>query len=179
MKLMTTLVALTFLTSIAQAADVQYPLTGDNTKVEWVGSKADGTHAGGFKKVTGAAVVKGDKGLSLELEIDCASLYSDSDKLTGHLKSPDFFAVKDHPTATFVSKSVKKHKSGYEIVGDLTLLGKTKEIHFPATIASGDKLALKADFKIIRSEFGMTYGKGKVNDDVAIKVTIGAKPEGK
>lgn len=172
MKLMTTLVAIAVLTSVAQAADVEYSLTPSNTKIEWVGSKADGTHAGGFKTVIGNAVVASDKTLAFEVEIDCTSLYSDNDKLTGHLKSPDFFAVKDHPTAKFVSKSVKKNKSGYEVIGDLTLLGKTKEIKFPAVITTAEKLIVKADFKINRSDFGMTYGKGKVNDDVAIKVSI-------
>ena len=34
-------------------------------------------------------------------------------KLTGHLKSPDFFSVKDHPTAKFVSTKIDKGANGY------------------------------------------------------------------
>jgi polyisoprenoid-binding protein YceI len=179
MRLMATLAAFALLTSTTFAAEAKYSLTGDNTKIEWTGTKSDGKHTGGFKKVTGTVTGGKATDLKLDLEIDCTSLYSDNEKLTGHLKSPDFFSVKEHPTAKFVSKSIEKGKKGYTVTGDLTLLGKTKEISFPAEINTDGKLTWKADFKIKRSEFGMTYGKGKVDDDVAIKVDINAKGEKK
>lgn len=179
MKFLATIAAFSILASQAFAADVKYALTGDNTKVEWTGTKSDGKHSGGFKKLTGTAAGGKAEDLKINVEIDCASLYSDSDKLTGHLKSPDFFSVKEHPNAKFASKSIKKDDKGYKVTGDLTLLGKTKEISFPAEIGTDGKLTLKADFKIKRSEFGMTYGKGKVDDDVALKLSVDAKSDKK
>ena len=40
---------------------------------------------------------------------------------------------------------------------------------------TGDTFTLKAEFKIDRADYGMTYGKGMVDDDVAIKVDLKAK----
>ena len=36
-------------------ADTTFSLTGKNTKIEFVGTKTDGKHDGGFKTVTGSA----------------------------------------------------------------------------------------------------------------------------
>lgn len=161
----------------AMAAD--FPLTGTNTKVEFTGTKKDGKHDGGFKKVTGTAKVSGTDMTTLEIEVDIEteSLYSDDNKLTGHLKSPDFFAVKQHPKATFKSKKVEASGKTYNITGELTLLGKTKEVTFPASVKAENKsLTVKSEkFKIKRSEFGMTYGAGKVDDEVSITVSFEAE----
>lgn len=154
----------------AQAAQ-EYTLTGENTKVEFVGSKDDGKHNGGFKTLEGKASL--DK---IDVTIDTASIYSDDDKLTGHLKSPDFFDVKTNKTAKFVSKEIVKDGAGYKVTGDLTLNGKTNTIAFPATISTeGGKFKLEADFSIDRTDFGMVYGKGKIHDDVKLKVAVDAK----
>jgi polyisoprenoid-binding protein YceI len=152
-------------------------LTGDNTKIEFVGSKADGKHDGGFKKLSGSASMSGsDLGtLKIEVVIDTNSIYSDVPKLTAHLKSPDFFDVKTNPTATFTSSKVAKGDDGHMITGELTLCGKKKEISFPAKITVADgKLTIKSEFKIDRRDFGMTFGEGKVHNDVQIKVALEA-----
>src|SRR3954453_16191138 len=111
-------------------------LTGDNTKITWVGTKgAAGKHEGGFKTLTGAATVDGDALTAVVVEIDTDSLYADDPKLTAHLKSPDFFGVKNNPKATFTSTKIEKTNKGDAIPGDLTLTGKTKEITIPAEVS--------------------------------------------
>lgn len=160
---------------VALAADGTFPLTGDNTKVEFTGTKKEGKHDGGFKKLSGTATVTGSDPTTAKIEvtIDTASLYSDNPKLTDHLKAPDFFDVKTHPTAKFVSTKVEKSGDKYVVHGDLTMCGKTKPIHFPATIsASGGAFKLDAEFKLDRTQFGMTYGKGKIDDQVTLKVKV-------
>jgi polyisoprenoid-binding protein YceI len=160
------------------AADTKYTLSGENTKVTFTGTKPGGKHDGGFKNVSGTATVADGNPatLKIEAEIDCTSLYSDTPKLTDHLKSPDFFGVKDHPKATFKTTKVEKSDKGYTITGDLTLLGKTKPVTMPATVtAAGDTLTLTSEFKINRNDWGMTYGKGKVDDLVSLKLTVNAK----
>jgi polyisoprenoid-binding protein YceI len=150
-----------------------YALTGTNTKIEFVGTKADGKHSGGFKTLTGTATSGAD--WAIAVEIDTTSIFSDDEKLTGHLKGTDFFAIKDHPKATFKSTKIAKDGDKYTVTGDFTLLGKTKSITFPATIAAGETFTLKAAFSINRSDYGMDYGKGKINDAVDLTVDISAK----
>jgi polyisoprenoid-binding protein YceI len=157
------------------AQESKYQLTGSNTKIEWVGTKSEGKHEGGFKKLSGTASLTDNSNLKLEVEIDCESLFSDDEKLTQHLKSPDFFAVKDHPKAKFKSTKVEKTDDGVKVTGDLTLLGKTKKVSFPAEITTGEALGIKANFKINRKDFGMSYGEGKINNDVEIRLDVKAK----
>jgi polyisoprenoid-binding protein YceI len=171
-----TLVVLVLITAPA-TADTKVALDGDNTKIKFVGSKADGKHEGGFKTVTGTATATGDATtLKISIDIDTTSLYSDDMKLTGHLKSPDFFAVKKYPKARFVTTKVASATSGYTVTGDLTMLGKTKSVSFPAKITLGDSaVSLSASFKINRSDWGMTFGKGKVDEAVSLTVSVDAR----
>jgi polyisoprenoid-binding protein YceI len=165
------------LTLTASAADVKYALTGENTTLTFVGKKPDGKHTGGFKKLTGSASIEGDiTKLMLEVAFDTDSLYSDDAKLTGHLKSPDFFDVKNHPTATFKATKVEKGANTYTVTGDLTMLGKTKSISFPASIsAKGGLLEVSTSFAIDRTQWGMNYGKGKIEDKVELTIKVTAK----
>lgn len=167
------------LLAIAPAvADTKVSLDGKNTKIKFVGSKKEGKHDGGFETVTGTATADKDPtSLKLSVEIDVSSLYSDDKKLTGHLLSPDFFNAKKYPKAKFVTTKVEKDGDAYKVTGDLTMLDKTKSVTFPAKIDLKEgKLTLTSQtFTIKRSEWGMTYGKGKVDDEVKLSVSIEAK----
>ena len=60
-----------------------------------------------------------------------------------------------------------------EIIGKLTMLDKTVEVKVPVKgELSDDLLIVLADFKIDRTKWGMNYGKGKINDEVEIKVEL-------
>lgn len=164
--------------ALALAADSTFTLTGDNTKVEFTGTKKEGKHDGGFKKLAGTATVP-DGNLTaakFEVTIQTDSLWSDNQMLTAHLKAPDFFDVKTNPTAKFVSKSVAKAGDGYTVTGHLTLNGKTNEVSFPAKLElAGGTLKMTSEFKIDRTKFGMTYGQGKIDDQVTIRIKLEAK----
>jgi polyisoprenoid-binding protein YceI len=154
-----------------------YKLTGENTKITFTGTKPNGKHDGGFNKLTGTATTSGGMLTKIEVEIDCDSLYSDADKLTTHLKNPDFFGVKDNPKATFKTTKVEKTDKGYSITGDLMLIGKTKSVTFPASVSEKDGvLSLSTAFQIDRTQWGMNYGaKGQVDKEVTIRVAVTAK----
>jgi polyisoprenoid-binding protein YceI len=161
---------------LGSAAD--FPLDEKNTTVKFLGTKPGGKHEGGFKAVKGTASVKDNDPTTLKitLDIDASSLYSDTDKLTTHLKSPDFFDVKTNPKAKFVSTKVEKSGDEYKITGDLTLLGKTKEITFPAKLSvNADGVTLSSSFTIDRTKWGMTYGAGKIDNDVKLTVSVKSK----
>ena len=153
-------------------------LDASNTKITFVGTKPDGTrHEGGFKEFTGTIGLDQEKVQSITAEIQTASLWSDAEpRLTNHLKSPDFFNVQEHPTAKFESTSIEGDAGELTVTGNLTLLGKTEEITFPAqaTVADG-KVTLTSEFQIDRSRFGMDYGQGQVDNDVTIQVNVGSE----
>lgn len=166
------------------AGAAKFAFSNEGSRVEYVGAKVTGKHAGGFGAFKGTvALVDGNPEKSqVTVDVDTASLTSDSDMLTGHLKSPDFFDVAKFPKATFTSTAIKAGGSGgatHTITGNLDLHGVTKSISFPATIrTSGEAVEVDADFAINRKDFGIVYA-GKpddlIKDDVAIKLTIRAK----
>ena len=163
----------------ATAEDAKFTLTGENTKVTFVGTKPTGKHEGGFKTVTGTATAAGTDptGLKVEVEFDTASIYTDNAGLTKHLKDADFFNVKEFPKATFKLTKVEKTADGFTQVGDLTMLGKTHEIKIPSKIKlTADALTITGDATINKLDWGMAYGKGgKINDEVKLAVSIKAK----
>lgn len=160
----------------------------DNTKIIFVGTHVGAKpdpRTGGFKTFSGKAEVDPDTKMltGVSLEIDTTSLWTEIPKLTDHLKNADFFDVREHPTARFQSTGIKAGEAGkglYTMTGKLTLHGVTKEISFPALINLTDKgLTVVSKFTIDRSEFGMTFGPDKVENKVALTVTVGEKTEAK
>ncbi len=157
-------------------------LDAQNTKLQFVcahvGPKPD-PRKGSFSKLTGKAQIDpATKSLkSIVIDIDTNSLQTDFDKLTTHLKSPDFFEVRRFPTAKFESTKIEPASGTSQITGKLTLHGVTKEITIPAHVEITDAgLHLSSEFTISRLDFGMTFDPKKVEDKVALTVTIGAKP---
>jgi polyisoprenoid-binding protein YceI len=172
-------------TAASQGA-VKYAFDQSASKVQWTGSKVTGKHDGTFGTFKGTVdVVDGAPEKSkVDVSIDADSITSDTEKLTGHLKTPDFFDTKAHPKATFVSKEIKKggeKGATHTVTGDLTIKGITKTVTFPATITlAADAANLDAEFAINRRDFSLNYAGAPndlIRDDVVIKLTIrGKKP---
>lgn len=160
--------------SASAMAGVPLKLNAEKSKISFVGKKADGQHEGGFKKFT----VKADADFeapeksSVNIEIDTASLWADDPKLEGHLKSADFFDIRKYPKIKFESTKIVHGEEGKaEIIGKLTLLGKTNELKVPVTAeVTEETVHMQADFKLDRTKWGMNYGVGKVDNDVQVKV---------
>jgi polyisoprenoid-binding protein YceI len=121
---------------------------------------------------------------SVEVSIDVASINTDVEARDNHLRSDAFFDVAKYPTITFKSTSVKEVAKGkLEITGDFTIHGVTKRITFPITNAGtqagpkpGTVVAgfIDGALTIDRQEYGVSYGKGMVGDEVAISLNIEA-----
>jgi polyisoprenoid-binding protein YceI len=174
--------ALGLMAGVSSAAELKF--SGAGSKIEFVGTKTKGRHDGGFKEFTGTIAMPGNDitQATIKVEIQNNSLYSDVTKLTNHLKSPDFFDVRTYPTSTFVSTAIKPTPAPaggatHQITGDLTLHGVTKSISFPVKVTAGANGAtIEGTFTIQKEAFNMTYGKGQINNDVTIKVSVKAAP---
>jgi polyisoprenoid-binding protein YceI len=153
-------------------------LTAANTKITFVGSKDDGQHRGGFNELTGSVelLLQVLRTAVFTVEIDTESLWSDNEKLTQHLKSPDFFEVKTYPKATLTTRGLRAGDGPgrYVLSANLALHGKARDIEIPVamTLTDGD-LTLKSDFTINRNDFGISYGPDKIHETVAISVAVG------
>ena len=138
---------------------------------------------GVFEDVKGTATYEPGKKLSLDVSIDTKSVDSGNSDLDEHLRSPDFFDVKEFPAMTFKSKNgVLKSPGTWEVCGDLSMHGQTHEACATITMtgsadtAKGRKAGFEATFTIKRSQWGMTYGveKNSLGDEVRVIVALEA-----
>ena len=165
----------------SDASAKAYAITPDNSKVEFTGSKVTGKHDGGFKDLHGEVHVSGDAVAHAKVTIKTDSIYSDNDRLTGHLKSPDFFDTSKYPEAIFETTSISKQGDKSTVTGNLTLHGVTKPITFPAKVeVKDDAVTINAEFSINRMDFGMKYpGKADdlIRDGVVLRLDVKATPK--
>ncbi|MBU6173094.1 MAG: YceI family protein [Planctomycetes bacterium] len=160
------------------AQDVK--LDKEKSTIEFVGKKTEAgkevTHPGGFKEFTADLKINWEtpEQSTLVIEIKTDSIFSDDKKLTEHLKQPDFFDVKKHPTIKFESTKLEmKGESEAVVTGKLTMLGKTVEIVVPTKSEMSDTaLTVNAEFSIDRTKWGMNYGLPKVDGKVQLKAKL-------
>ena len=158
-------------------------ITPENSKIEFVGSKVTGSHNGSFKQFTGTIELakEGVDKSRVTIDIDTNSIVTDTDRLTAHLKTPDFFDVAKHPKANFTSTKIEPATTAgatHTVTGNLDLHGVRKSISFPATIQlAPDAASVNAEFAINRKDFSINYaGKADdlVRDEVVMKLTVKA-----
>ena len=103
-----------------------------------------------------------------------------------HIRSDDFLDVEKYPNITFKSKSINKGKGNdFQIVGDLTIHGVTKEVTLDAEYEGSakdprgnERSAFTANGEISRKDYGMTWNKVLeaggfvVGDEVKITLEI-------
>lgn len=121
------------------------------------------------------------------LTIDASTIDTRNENRDKDLKSSKFFDVEKYPTITFVSKRVVPQGQGkFQLVGDMTMHGVTKEVTFsvegpmPAVKDAKGNLhsGASATAKINRKDFGLTWngplegGGVTVGDDVELTVEI-------
>lgn len=184
MKMTTTATLMAALLSITPAAFAK-PSAIDATQssVRWTGKKVIGDkHVGTVAVKSGQVEFDGNNLKGGEVVIDMTSIKNEdvkdagyNAKLTGHLKSDDFFGVDKNPTANFKITSVKALKGGkdatHEIKGDLTIKGTTLPVTFPAKVEVKDGTAsAKGKLSVDRTKYGIRYGSGKFFENLGDKM---------
>lgn len=100
----------------------------------------------------------------VELTIQAASVTTGNEQRDGHLKTPDFFDIENHPTITFVSTHVARDGSEWAITGNLTINDVTKSvtIHFEETGSAKDpygntRIGFEGSTTIDRTEWNLNF----------------------
>lgn len=117
----------------------------------------------------------------VELTVQTNSVNTRVEPRDEHLRSADFFDVAKYPTMTFKSTSVKKVGDGeYKLVGNLTLVGKTKPVtmtmKYRGTTANPNAdgapvagIQITGEFKRSDFGFGADFPAPMISDVVSIK----------
>lgn len=166
--------------------------------VEWIGTKTTGRHPGYVNLQSGELSILNSEVVGGEFVMDMSTITVTDQhmadeyimKLTGHLKSPDFFEVDRFPTSTFVITNVVRNETQveddqedtheidqyrvtnptHEITGNLTIKGVTKGITFPARIDMNDsEVKAMAKFNINRKDWDLRY---EITGDAILNNTI-------
>ena len=134
--------------------------------------------AGKIKDISGTFEYdeKANTLLSVQGELNVASIDTADEKRDAHLKADDILDIAKFPKISFKSTKVEKDV----VYGDLTIKGVTKNIKL--NLENGGALGKKSGFtlsgKINRSEFGVTWNKVletggvAVSDEVKLNIDI-------
>ena len=176
---------------VAQAALTQtpsevtagaYDLDSSHGKITWsVNHLGFSTYTGQFVNVKAELKldVANPSASTLTAAIPLTDVAPNDDRLKAHLQTADFFDTANHPTATFVSRSVTVDADDANeatVVGDLTLRGVTKpvtiEVEFnqAGTAMGAYKAGFDGEATIKRSDFGINYALPAVSDEVELHI---------
>ena len=167
-----TVLGIAFVTSTAFAAPLKLDRT--HSKVGFTAETLLFDVDGEFGEYT--MEVEGDPAkpetAKVKVTIDVTSIDTQNQKRDDHLKSPDFFDAKAHPTITFASTSIKKKGNQLIVKGNLKMHGKTKQVTIPFKVAKGkngagvDTTTYKGKLTIDRNAFGIG------SDSIAAKISL-------
>ncbi len=120
----------------------------------------------------------------VEFEVKSASVDTANAKRDQHLRSSDFFSVKQFPVITFESTNVSaktEKENMLEVTGELNLHGVKKSITIDVEITgkksipqTGEVIGFHTIFDIKRSEYGFNFGMEGVNDDIQLIISVEA-----
>lgn len=123
---------------------------------------------------------------TIEVEIDVATVDTGVAQRDDHLRSPDFFDARAHPTIAYRASRIERTgRDTFRVHGDLTIRGVTRHVMLDveeqgrATDPYGvERLGLSARTRINRKDFGLTWnvaleaGGVMVAEDVNVSLEI-------
>ncbi len=113
------------------------------------------------------------------MTFDANSIDTNDKKRDAHLKSPDFFDVRQYPTITFKTTRVSSTPNGMKLSGNLTMHGVTKQVTIPLKYLGEGKgpygkyrCGFSSQFTVKRSDFGMKGMIPHIGDDISITLSF-------
>ncbi|MFO0913259.1 MAG: YceI family protein [Pirellulales bacterium] len=114
---------------------------------------------------------------TFELSIKVDSVDTANKARDEHLRQPDYFDAKQFPTIDFKSTKVKAIDGGYEVTGDFTMHGETKEITIQlmggqeVEWMNSKHVGFSTELKLKRSDFGFDKSQiGTIGDEAIIMI---------
>ncbi|PNQ73355.1 lipid-binding protein [Hanstruepera neustonica] len=178
------------------AVSTKYLADAANSTIMWKGFKPTGTHTGTISIENGVLTMKGDAIESGTFLIDMNSITvtdipaekEGNAKLTGHLKSDDFFHVEQYPSSAFTVTGFEMKDGKGMLSGNLKMKDAENNITIPVTITeNGDTVTLTSEtFTIDRSKWNVKYGSKSffddlgdkfINDEFELQITLVANKE--
>jgi polyisoprenoid-binding protein YceI len=142
------------------------------------------TVKGSFTTVMGSAEGELDN-MNISVTIDASTINTNDEGRDEHLKSSEFFQVRNFPSIDFVATGVNVHNR--TITGELTIKGVTKEVTLGLDYNGKGvdpwgnvKHGFEISGKINRNDFGLTWnaaleaGGVLVSEEVALTIDIQA-----
>jgi polyisoprenoid-binding protein YceI len=163
--------------------------------VEWRASRVTAEHYGTIGVKDGELYLVNDQLVGGNIILDMTDIVvldlqdqGMNQKLTGHLKSDDFFSSESHPEGRFEMARITRNENtdpaqpNYTISGNLTMKGITRGVSFPAWVNVDDnRLTARADFTLDRTEWDIRFRSGRffenlgdnlIHDDFTVKLDI-------
>lgn len=148
----------------------------DNTQITFTGKAGPITHAGSFQRFSGFMDIRSDDPTDgkLEVQIEMDSVKTRINLLTRHLKSKDFFEVKNFPTSSFISTDIEstENPGEYSLNGRLTIHGVTRHVKIPAKIqVRPTEVLMELKWDVNQTDYRMDKGALRAQNVVPITVT--------
>jgi polyisoprenoid-binding protein YceI len=145
--------------------------------------------SGKFTKFDGTVETEGEDFMTAKVSFtaDVDSINTGNEGRDGHLKGPDFFDAGKYPQVKFTATKYENvdNDGSYEVWGDLTIRGVTKNIKLDAEFGGvikdpwgNTRAGISVNGKINRKDFGLSWhgvtetGSLIVSDDVRIHVNL-------
>jgi polyisoprenoid-binding protein YceI len=162
----------------------KFEIDPSSSTATWTGSKTiikDYFDTGSIKIKSGEVTLAENKISSGNIVFDMTSISAlksgkgkDEDKLSGHLKSEDFFDVAKYPIATFISSEVLTdpiQTNNFTLKGKLTIKDVTESIEIPVTLSEKDGVLMgEGQVTVDRTEWDVRYGSNKFFESLGDKV---------
>ena len=105
--------------------------------------------------------------------VDVASINTGNGLQNKHAKSDEWFDAAKYPQMHYVSRTITKAGSAYQVVGDLTIHGVTKAQTIPFTFkktAQGG--VFTGSFTVNRNDFKLGKPGGEVGEQIKIDISV-------
>jgi polyisoprenoid-binding protein YceI len=170
-KLIFTMATLLVITAVFAFSVAQKWVIADKYSIKFSSSEV----AGIFKTFTGSIDFDDANSASskFDVSIDVNSINTGNGLQNKHAKGEEWFDAAKYPAIKYTSKKIVKAGAAYQVTGDLTIKGVTKEYTIPFTFKkAGAGATFNGTFTVNRSDFKIGKPGGEVGEQIKIEVAV-------